>query len=83
MNRSYDAATVAAARYGDPRALAIIVRDHLPLVYNVVGRAMNGHHGVDDVVQETWCRRRGAGDDAAGRGGPARAGRPPRPSVPG
>ncbi len=28
----------------------------LPLVYNVVGRALNGHPDVDDVVQETMLR---------------------------
>ncbi|MFC4058217.1 sigma-70 family RNA polymerase sigma factor [Planomonospora corallina] len=56
MNRSYDTATVAAARSGDPQALAVLIKDHLPLVYNVVGRAMNGHHDVDDVVQETMLR---------------------------
>jgi RNA polymerase sigma factor (sigma-70 family) len=30
--------------------------DHLPLVYNVVGRALNGHPDTDDVVQETMLR---------------------------
>ncbi|PYC62582.1 RNA polymerase, partial [Streptomyces tateyamensis] len=29
---------------------------HLPLVYNVVGRALNGHPDTDDVVQETMLR---------------------------
>jgi RNA polymerase sigma factor (sigma-70 family) len=28
----------------------------LPLLYNIVGRAMNGHADVDDVVQETLLR---------------------------
>ncbi|MFF3500303.1 RNA polymerase sigma factor [Streptomyces sp. NPDC003247] len=30
--------------------------DYLPLVYNIVGRAMDGHPDVDDVVQETMLR---------------------------
>ena len=29
---------------------------YLPLVYNIVGRAMSGHPDVDDVVQETMLR---------------------------
>ncbi|MEU8617913.1 sigma-70 family RNA polymerase sigma factor [Streptomyces sp. NPDC048623] len=47
---------VRAAQSGDPRAQDRLVADHLPLVYNIVGRAMNGHHDVDDVVQETMLR---------------------------
>ncbi|MEV4758240.1 sigma-70 family RNA polymerase sigma factor [Micromonospora sp. NPDC049559] len=47
---------VVAARAGDPRALDILVADCLPLVYNVVGRALRGHADVDDVVQETLLR---------------------------
>ncbi|MGH3210193.1 MAG: sigma-70 family RNA polymerase sigma factor [Trebonia sp.] len=36
---------------------------YLPLVYNIVGRAMNGHPDVDDVVQETMLRAvRGVGE---------------------
>ena len=36
---------------------------YLPLVYNIVGRAMNGHPDVDDVVQETMLRAvRGLGE---------------------
>ena len=30
--------------------------EYLPLVYNVVGRALRGHADVDDVVQETMLR---------------------------
>ncbi|MEU9411571.1 sigma-70 family RNA polymerase sigma factor [Streptomyces sp. NPDC048281] len=49
-------ATVAAAQGGDRRALDELVEGWLPLVYNVVGRALNGHADVDDVVQETMLR---------------------------
>ncbi|MCT9934824.1 sigma-70 family RNA polymerase sigma factor [Planotetraspora sp. A-T 1434] len=47
---------VAAARDGDQRALDALVADSLPLVYNIVGRALNAHTDVDDVVQETLLR---------------------------
>nr|WP_203615658.1 sigma-70 family RNA polymerase sigma factor [Streptomyces sp. SID13726] len=33
-----------------------LVEGWLPLVYNIVGRALNGHADVDDVVQETMLR---------------------------
>ncbi|MEZ0068040.1 RNA polymerase sigma factor (sigma-70 family) [Streptacidiphilus sp. MAP12-20] len=49
-------ATVLAAREGDPRALDELVAASLPLVYNIVGRALDGHPDVDDVVQETLLR---------------------------
>ncbi|MFB7084912.1 sigma-70 family RNA polymerase sigma factor [Streptomyces sp. NPDC056296] len=45
--------TVIAARAGEPRALEELTRDCLPLVYNVVGRAVGGGPDVDDLVQET------------------------------
>ncbi len=44
---------VTAAQAGDQRARAQLIAAHLPLVYNVVGRALGGHADVDDVVQET------------------------------
>jgi RNA polymerase sigma factor (sigma-70 family) len=47
---------VLAAQRGDRRALDGLVTAYLPLVYNIVGRAMNGHPDVDDVVQETMLR---------------------------
>jgi RNA polymerase sigma factor (sigma-70 family) len=47
---------VVAAQRGDRSALDALAAAYLPLVYNVVGRAMNGHHDVDDVVQETMLR---------------------------
>ncbi|MDX3573886.1 sigma-70 family RNA polymerase sigma factor, partial [Streptomyces sp. ID05-47C] len=49
-------ATIAAAQAGDRQALDELVAGWLPLVYNVVGRALNGHADVDDVVQETMLR---------------------------
>ncbi|MFF3908526.1 sigma-70 family RNA polymerase sigma factor [Streptomyces sp. NPDC001848] len=48
--------TIAAAQAGDRHALNELVAGWLPLVYNVVGRALNGHADVDDVVQETMLR---------------------------
>ncbi|AVV40233.1 RNA polymerase subunit sigma [Streptomyces sp. P3] len=49
-------ATIAAAQAGDRDALDELVAGWLPFVYNVVGRALNGHADVDDVVQETMLR---------------------------
>ncbi|MFD4560302.1 sigma-70 family RNA polymerase sigma factor [Streptomyces sp. NPDC058469] len=51
-----DVAVVVAARAGDPEALEHLVRGCLPLVYNIVGRALDGHSDVDDVVQDTMLR---------------------------
>lgn len=48
--------TVSAAQDGDRQALDELVAGWLPLVYNIVGRALNGHADVDDVVQETMLR---------------------------
>ncbi|MEV7990419.1 sigma-70 family RNA polymerase sigma factor [Streptomyces sp. NPDC086077] len=50
------AALVTAAAGGDPKAQHALVSAFLPLVYNVVGRALNGSVDVDDVVQETVLR---------------------------
>ncbi|MEW1718000.1 sigma-70 family RNA polymerase sigma factor [Streptomyces sp. NPDC093109] len=47
---------VAAARAGDHRAVDTLVTGYLPLIYNIVGRALDGHADVDDVVQETMLR---------------------------
>ncbi|MFI8824680.1 sigma-70 family RNA polymerase sigma factor [Streptomyces sp. NPDC053431] len=47
---------VRAAQQGDTEAQGRLAAAWLPLVYNIVGRAMNGHHDVDDVVQETMLR---------------------------
>ncbi len=51
-----DRATVMAAQAGDQQALDALVAGYLPLLYNVVGRALGGHADVDDVVQETLLR---------------------------
>ena len=51
-----DANLVSAAAAGDPAALERLVSDHLPLVYNIVGRALPVAADVDDVVQETMLR---------------------------
>ncbi|MGV9452980.1 sigma-70 family RNA polymerase sigma factor [Streptomyces sp. NPDC003635] len=50
------AALVTAARDGDPEAQDALVSAYLPLVYNIVGRALNGSVDVDDVVQESMLR---------------------------
>jgi RNA polymerase sigma factor (sigma-70 family) len=51
-----DTATVVAARAGDPAAVDRLVSGYLPLVYTIVGRAMEGHADVDDVVQDVMLR---------------------------
>jgi RNA polymerase sigma factor (sigma-70 family) len=51
-----DTATVIAARAGDPAAIDRLVAGYLPLVYTIVGRALDGHADVDDVVQDTMLR---------------------------
>ncbi|HEX3920665.1 MAG TPA: sigma-70 family RNA polymerase sigma factor [Streptosporangiaceae bacterium] len=55
-HRGPDAATVIAAQAGDAQALDRLVSAYLPLIYNIVGRALNGHADTDDVVQETMLR---------------------------
>ncbi|MFG3258582.1 sigma-70 family RNA polymerase sigma factor [Streptomyces sp. NPDC048172] len=56
MSSEPQAALIAAARAGDQQARDQLVSAHLPLVYNIVGRALNGHADVDDVVQETMLQ---------------------------
>ncbi|WP_405773990.1 sigma-70 family RNA polymerase sigma factor [Streptomyces sp. NBC_01538] len=51
-----DVAVVMAARAGDRQASDQLIRGCLPLVYNIVGRALDGHSDVDDVVQDTMMR---------------------------
>jgi RNA polymerase sigma factor (sigma-70 family) len=51
-----DMTIVTAARDGDQRALDRLVAEYLPLVYNIVGRALGGTADVDDVVQESMLR---------------------------
>lgn len=50
------ASLVCAARDGDARAMERLVALHLPLLYGIVGRALNGHTDTDDLVQETMLR---------------------------
>src|SRR5260370_25660150 len=47
---------VIAAEAGDEQARGTLLSEYLPLIYNIVGRALNGHADVDDVVQETMLR---------------------------
>ncbi|MGF7238061.1 MAG: RNA polymerase sigma factor, partial [Frankia sp.] len=49
-------ALVVAARDGDRRAQDALIRHCSPLVYNIVGRALDGHADTDGVVQETFRR---------------------------
>jgi len=56
MAEQPDIATVIAARAGDPAAVDRLVAGYLPLVYTIVGRALEGHADVDDVVQEVMLR---------------------------
>ncbi|MET0422604.1 MAG: sigma-70 family RNA polymerase sigma factor, partial [Actinoplanes sp.] len=44
------------ARAGDTAARDELIAAHLPLIYNIIGRALNGHPDVDDLVQETMLR---------------------------
>src|ERR1051326_3210323 len=53
VDYTVDVETVVAARSGDKQALEELVGKSLPLIYNIVGRALNGTPDVDDVVQET------------------------------
>ncbi|MFG2145565.1 sigma-70 family RNA polymerase sigma factor [Streptomyces sp. NPDC048696] len=47
---------VVSAQAGDDRAREELIAAYLPLLYNIVGRALSGHADVDDVVQETLLR---------------------------
>ncbi|MEV0445659.1 sigma-70 family RNA polymerase sigma factor [Streptomyces spectabilis] len=49
-------ALVVAGRAGDARAQDELVAAFLPLVYNIVGRALSGHADVDDLVQDVMVR---------------------------
>ncbi len=51
-----DAQLVAAARGGDQASLDELIAQYLPLVYNIVGRAVPRRSDVDDVVQDTMLR---------------------------
>ncbi|MFG2776109.1 CAP domain-containing protein [Streptomyces sp. NPDC048350] len=54
--QGHDTELVREAQYGDPWARDRMVATHLPLVYNIVGRALNGHHDVDALARETMLR---------------------------
>ncbi|MEU2155075.1 sigma-70 family RNA polymerase sigma factor [Streptomyces sp. NPDC019396] len=56
MSSEREARMVKAAQAGDQQAQDRLVAEYLPLVYNIAGRALNGHADVDDVVQETMIR---------------------------
>ncbi|GAA2629672.1 sigma-70 family RNA polymerase sigma factor [Paractinoplanes durhamensis] len=47
---------VREAQSGHNDALDELIALHLPLVYNIIGRALAGHPDVDDLVQETMLR---------------------------
>ena len=47
---------VRDAQAGSSGALGALVAEHLPLIYNIIGRALDGDPDVDDVVQETMLR---------------------------
>ncbi|MFE4450179.1 sigma-70 family RNA polymerase sigma factor [Streptomyces sp. NPDC056796] len=56
MGEARETALIKAAQKGDPEAQDRLVASCLPLIYNIVGRALNGHADVDDVVQESVLR---------------------------
>ena len=51
-----DAGVVEAARAGDARAMDVLVGAYLPLIYNVVGRALQNPGETDDVVQDVMLQ---------------------------
>ena len=51
-----DETAVEAARAGDVRALDDLVGAYLPLVYNIVGRALQTPGEIDDVVQDVMLQ---------------------------
>jgi RNA polymerase sigma factor (sigma-70 family) len=55
-SRAGDDALVVAARAGDRTALNELIRRHLPMVYNLVRRALHDDPAVDDVVQDVLVR---------------------------
>ncbi|MCQ4042027.1 sigma-70 family RNA polymerase sigma factor [Streptantibioticus rubrisoli] len=56
MTPEREATVIATTRAGGERTRDELVAEYLPLVYNIVGRALRGHADVDDVVQETMLR---------------------------
>ncbi len=67
MSSELDPAVIAAAQAGDGQARDRIVTESMPLVYNIVGRALHGHADVDDVAQETMLRASPASANCATR----------------
>jgi RNA polymerase sigma factor (sigma-70 family) len=51
-----DSAVVEAARAGNAEALDTLVGAYLPLVYNIVGRALDRPVEIDDVVQDVMLQ---------------------------
>jgi RNA polymerase sigma factor (sigma-70 family) len=47
---------VRTAQAGGTAALDELIASYLPLIYNIIGRALDGDPDVDDVVQETMLR---------------------------
>ncbi|WP_107102016.1 sigma-70 family RNA polymerase sigma factor [Streptomyces silaceus] len=66
MSSERQVAMIRAAQDGNQQAQDALVAEYLPLVYNIVGRALNGHADVDDVVQETMLRVLGGLDGLRG-----------------
>ncbi|MFI1676219.1 sigma-70 family RNA polymerase sigma factor [Streptomyces sp. NPDC020607] len=66
MSSERHIAMIRAAQDGNQQAQDALVAEYLPLVYNIVGRALNGHADVDDVVQETMLRVLGGLDGLRG-----------------
>ncbi|GAA2686098.1 MULTISPECIES: sigma-70 family RNA polymerase sigma factor [Actinosynnema] len=56
MDSLVDAQVVLAAQAGDPDAVRELVSSALPLVHNVVARALPGDADAEDVAQETMIR---------------------------
>ncbi|MCX4821153.1 sigma-70 family RNA polymerase sigma factor [Streptomyces sp. NBC_01142] len=56
MSSELEAAVIVAAQAGDQQAQDRLVAESLPLVHNIVGRALHGHADVDDVAQESMLR---------------------------
>ncbi|MEU4623006.1 sigma-70 family RNA polymerase sigma factor [Actinoplanes sp. NPDC023801] len=47
---------VRAAQRGNVHARDELITGHLSLIYNIIGRALNGHPDVDDLVQDTMLQ---------------------------
>lgn len=47
---------VREAQAGDKDAVDELVTTHLSLIYNIIGRALDGHPDVDDLVQNTMLQ---------------------------